>query len=68
MSVFQSTKAEKISIAVAAASIVAKDKRNDQIKNLEEIYGIKLNNTTVKGLINHPAKNEFLKLSFIKQK
>ena len=68
MRVFQSTKAEKISIAVAAASIVAKDKRNDQIKKLEETYGIKLNNTTVKGLINHPAKNEFLKLSFIKQK
>ena len=66
--VVQSTKAEKISVAVAAASVVAKDKRNDQVTKLEEKYGITLNNTTVKSLVNHPESSEFLKLSFIKNK
>lgn len=63
----QSTKAESLSVAVAAASIVAKDKRNTYVKKIEEKYAIRLNNSTVKSLVDHPESNEFLKLSFIKQ-
>lgn len=65
--VIQSTKAEKLSVSVAAASIVAKAKRNDHLKKLEETYNVTLNNNTAKGLYNHPDSNEFLKLSFIKK-
>lgn len=65
--VIHSIKAEQLSVAVAAASIVAKDKRNEQISKIEEKYDIKLTNSTVYDLINHPDKEEFLKLSFIKK-
>ena len=36
ITVIQHTKAERLSVAVAAASIVAKNKRNERIKALEE--------------------------------
>lgn len=65
--VIHSIKAEQLSVAVAAASIVAKDKRNEQISKIEEKYDIKLTNSTVYDLIKHPDKEEFLKLSFIKK-
>ena len=65
--VIQSIKAEKLSVAVAAASIVAKEKRNEQVSKLEAKYGITLNNSTVRGLVNHPNSDEFLKISFIKK-
>ena len=68
MTVKQSTQAEKISVAVAAASIVAKAKRNEQVKKLEEKYGIILNNNTVRELVTHPESSEFLKIAFIKNK
>jgi ribonuclease HIII len=66
ISVIQSTKAEKLSVSVAAASITAKHQRNERIKKLEEEYGIELNNMSVRKLKKHPASEEFLKLSFIK--
>ena len=66
--VIQHTKAETLSVAVAAASIVAKQKRNERIKMLEEKYRIKLNGREVKKLKGHPQANEFLKMVFIKKR
>ena len=68
ITVIQHTKAEGLSVVVAAASIVAKNKRNERIKMLEEKYGIELNGKTVKKLKKHPEANEFLKMVFVRKK
>lgn len=68
ITVIQHTKAEKLSVAVAStsASIVAKNKRNERIKALEEKYKIKLNGKTVRKLKKHPQADEFLKMVYLK--
>lgn len=66
MTVIQHTKAERLSLAVAAASIVAKNKRNERIKKLEEKYRLKLNRRAIRKLKNKPQANEFLKKVFVK--
>lgn len=68
LTIIQYTKAERLSVAVAAASIVAKNKRNERIKELEEKNRIELNGKTVRKLKNHPEAKKFLKMVFIKER
>jgi len=64
--VIQTPKAELSSIAVAAASIIAKNRRNELLEEIQNEIGIKLSIENINELLLHPKASKAMKLSYVK--
>jgi len=64
--VIQTPKAELSSIAVAAASIIAKNRRNELLEEIQNEIGIKLSIENIHDLLLHPKASKAMKLSYVK--
>jgi len=64
--VIQKPKAELSSVAVAAASIIAKNKRNKLLLNIEDEIGLKLTIENVNDILLHPQASKAMKLAYVR--
>jgi len=64
--VIQTPRAELQSIAVAAASIIAKNRRNQLIQDIEEEIGLELKIENIDDILLHSLSSKALKLSFVR--
>ena len=61
----QTPRGEYASIAVAAASILAKYIRNEKLKKIEDQYGYKLKNENISAIIKSEHAQEILRQSYV---
>jgi len=64
--IIQTPKAELSSIAVAAASIIAKNRRNELLEEIQNEIGFELSIENINDLLLHPKASKAMKLSYVK--
>lgn len=64
--VIQTPRAELQSIAVAASSIIAKNRRNQLVKDIEDEIGMTLNIENIDDILVHSLSSKALKLSYVR--